>query len=348
MKNVKIGNKIVGDGNPCLISLEPGSTFTNIDEAIKLTSFTAKSGANAVKFQTLRVGDAERYMAIKDIKIDFTTPSGKKQELMLGAIKRKELSDDDWKRIRKYSKELGLIFIATPAFPETVDLLEDLKVDALKVSKGDINNVLLIEKMAQTQIPIILDAREKFSDVDKGIEICKQNDNDQIIIMHCPSGYPVENSGVHLKAISAIKEKYDYPVGFADHSYGDLMNYPAIALGVNMLEKTITLDKNVEKTEHFMSLEPQELKPFIENIRAVEQAMGDANILNSSRVPNNARRSFVAKTDIKIGEILSRSNLDYKRPGDLGIPTSEGFNLLGKKAKQNIKKETVLQWEMFE
>ncbi len=345
---VKVGNKNVGDKNPCLISFEPGSTYTNIDEAKELTQATANAGADAIKFQTLISGDADRYIGEKNIQIDFTTPTGKKQELMYDAVKRKELSKDEWKELAKYARDLNLLFITTASYPETVDLLIDLKVDAIKVSKGDINNVLLIERIAQTKLPLILDGREKFSEVDNAVKICEKNGNEQIIIMHCPSGYPAENSGVHLRAIQAIQEKYQYPVGFADHSYGDLMNYAALALGVNMLEKTITLDKKTEHAEHFMSLEPYELKPFIKNIRAIESAMGDPNILMSSRVSESSRRCFVAKYDIKKGDKITRDNIDYQRPENMGIPCSEGFNILDKVSKIDISKGTPLQWEMLD
>jgi len=215
------------------------------------------------------------------------------------------------------------------------------------VSKGDINNVLLIDDIAKTNFPVILDGREKFSDVEKAIEICQKNGNEEIIIMHCPSGYPAENSGVHLNAIIAIQEKYEYPIGFADHSYGDIMNYAAVSMGVNMLEKTITLDKSTEHAEHFMSLEPNELKPFIKNIRAIEEAMGTAEILLSSRVPESSRRCLIAKQDIKKGEQITREILDYQRPENMGIPCHEGFNILGKTTKIDINKGTPLQWEML-
>ena len=226
--------------------------------------------------------------------------------------------------------------------------LKEIKTDAIKVSKGDVENVFLVEKIAKTNLPVIIDAREKFSDVERAIQICKDNGNNQIIIMHCPSGYPAEAAGVHLRAINAIKEKYDYPIGFADHSLGGLMNYAAIALGVNMIEKTITKDKTTEQSEHYMSLEPHELKPFIQNIRSIEAAQGDPDILKVSRVSLDGRRCFVAKKEITIGEKITLSILDFQRPGNTGISCAEGHNILNKIAKTTIPKGTFLQWHMLE
>ncbi|MDE1819187.1 MAG: N-acetylneuraminate synthase family protein, partial [Thaumarchaeota archaeon] len=191
-----------------------------------------------------------------------------------------ELPKEAWQELVRYSKENNLVFITTPEFPDSIEFLVDIGVDVLKISKGDINNVLLIEEAAKSKLPIILDGREKFDDVEKAIKICESNGNNQIIIMHCPSGYPAENAGIHLRAINTIQQKCQYPVGFADHSPGGIMNYAAVALGASMLEKTITTNTKIEHVEHFMSLELSELKKFIENIRAVEQAMGNPDILS--------------------------------------------------------------------
>ena len=223
-----------------------------------------------------------------------------------------------------------------------------MEVDAIKISKGDVNNVLLVEQAAKTKLPIILDAREKIDDVIRDIEICTSNNNDQIIIMHCPSGYPSEYSGVHLNAISSIKEKFHYPVGFADHSPGMLMNFAAVSIGANMLEVTITSDKTIEHAEHFMSLEPHELKPFVENIRKIENAMGDPDIINSSRVADSTRRHFIAKHDISQGDTITRENIDYQRPGNMGISVSDGLKIINKFAKIDIKKGSVLTWDMLD
>jgi len=344
----KIGNKEIGEGFPNIISFEPGATYSNIEEAKQMIDYVAKAGADAVKFQTFLLGDADRIMAKKDITVEFGTSEGKKQELVYDALKRRELSNSQWEELMKYSKKQGLLFITAPYFTETVDFLQTQSVDALKVSKGDINNVLLIEKMAQTNLPIILDAREKSDDVKKAVEICEQNNNFQIVVMHCPSGYPVENSGVHLNAITQLIKDYKYPIGFADHSPGDMMNYAAISLGAKMLEKTITLDKQTEHVEHFMSLEMDELKKFVNNIRILEKALGTGEILKASRVEESARRSIVARNDIPKDKVLTKNDFDFRRPGNLGISVSEGFSLIGKKTKREITKNTFLQWDMVE
>jgi len=233
-------------------------------------------------------------------------------------------------------------------FPETIEFLSKIGVDAIKVSKGDINNLLLIETIAETGLPVILDGRERFVDVEKAITICEEKNNKQIVVMHCPSGYPAENAGVHLNAIKEIRKRCDYPVGYADHSQGMMMNYAALALGVNMLEKTITPDKDRDQVEHYMSLLLGDIPEFVKNIRAVEDAMGDPTVLEISRVEESARRSLVAKVNITKGEKVTRDVLDFKRPGDAGISVSEGFSVMSKKARMDITEGTFLQWDMLE
>ena len=348
MNEIKIGNKVVGSGHPCLICFEPSSTYANVEEAKEMIKATALAGADAVKFQTFVTGEAERMMGRRDITINFTTATGKKQELVYDALKRKELTKDEWKELVNYAKEIGILFITSAYFPETIDFIVELDVDAIKISKGDVNNVLLVEKVAEKKLPVIIDGREKFEDVVRDIEICQKLGNEKIMIMHCPSGYPAENTGVHLSALLEIQKRFDYPVGFADHSPGSTMNYAAIALGAKILEVTITPNKNIEQVEHFMSLELDELKDFVQNIRAVEQAIGNPNILDVSRVEESARRSLVSKSFIKTGQQITRDLLDFQRPGDAGISCADGFKVLEKKALCDIPKGTFLQWNMLQ
>ena len=347
MKTIKIFKKKIGDGSSCFISFEVGATWMDFVDAKKLIKAASISGANAIKFQTFLPGEADRMINKKTLELDFKTVKGKKKENMLKILKRRELPKKKWKELVDYSHKQGLAFITTANFLETIDFLKDINVDAIKISKGDINNVLLIDYASKKNIPIILDGREKFSDVEKALKICEKNKNFQVLIMHCPSGYPAESAGVHLKAIGRIKERYEYPVGYADHSPNDIMNYGAITLGANMLEKTITSNKKTDRIEHLMSLEINELKEFVRNINELENAMGNPNILQVSRVNEDARRSIIAKETIAPGEKISLEKIDFQRPGNLGISASEGFKILNKKSNCLIKKGTIIKKNML-
>ncbi|MEK7510272.1 MAG: N-acetylneuraminate synthase family protein [Patescibacteria group bacterium] len=349
MKQVRIGNKTVGDEKPCFIALEPSATYTNFQEAKQMLQAVAGCGADAVKFQTFFPGDGTRMMGErKDIMVEFRTATGEKKESVYEAFKRRELPKEAWKELVEAAHERNLLFITTAQFLDQIGFLVKIGIDAFKIAKGDVNNVLLIEAVAKTKLPIIIDAREKGNEVTADVEICEREGNEQIIIMHCPSGYPSPDESVHLRAIPVMKEMYGYPVGFADHSPGDVMNYAAVALGANMIEKTISSNKATEHVEHFMSLEQEEFQKFVRNIRSVQNAMGTARVLFTDRVGVAARRCFVAARDIAPGEVITVEMLDFRRPGDAGISCSEGYAILGRRAKEMIRAGSFLQWDMIE
>ena len=311
MRSVKIGGRQVGEGHPVFISFEAGATHGGLDSARALCKAAAEAGADAVKFQTVRATD----LMTKDAQIEFETPSGRRSESVRGALERRELGFDDWKRLKDYCDKLKLAFISTPSGPETVDLLAEIGAAAIKVSKSDVNHRVLIDYIARKRLPVILDGRERFEDVEQAARICESHGLLDIVVMHCPSGYPAQHAGIHLRAIRHIKEIFGYPVGYSDHSVGTAMNFAAIALGADLLEKTITADRRTEAVEHYMSLEPHELAAFVKEVRAVEAALGDPRIIFSSRVNAEHRRSIQARHAIRAGAVIRLEDLDFRRPG---------------------------------
>ena len=312
MRTVKIGQRTVGEGHPVFVSFEAGATHSGLGSAKALCKAAADAGADAVKFQTVR---AEDLMSSREAKIEFETARGRSAESVFGALERRELGFDDWRRLKDYCDSLKLAFISTPSGPETVDLLAEIGAAAIKVSKSDINHRVLIDYIARKGLPVILDGRERFEDVEQAARICEGHGLRELVIMHCPSGYPAQHAGIHLRAIRQIKEIFGYPVGYSDHSVGTAMNFAAIALGADFIEKTITADRNTEAVEHYMSLEPQELKGFVKDLRAVEAALGDPRIIFSSRVNAEHRRSIQARQAIRKGATIRLEDLDFRRPG---------------------------------
>lgn len=332
MRTAKIGGRTVGDGHPVFISFEAGATHTGLDSAKALCRAAAEAGADAVKFQTVR---AEDLMSSRDAQIEFETARGKASESVYGALERRELGFDDWRRLKDYCDSLKLAFISTPSGPETVDLLAQIGAAAIKVSKSDVNHRVLIDYIARKGLPVILDGRERFEDVEQAARICESHGLRDIVIMHCPSGYPAQHAGIHLRAIRHIREIFGYPVGYSDHSVGTAMNFAAIALGADFIEKTITADRATEAVEHYMSLEPQELKDFVKQVRAVEAALGDPRIIFSSRVNAEHRRSIQARRAIAKGTVIALQDLDFRRPGTR-IPADRYEDVVGRTALRDI------------
>ena len=332
MRTVRIGKREVGEGHPVFVSFEAGATHGGLESAKALCRAAAEAGADAVKFQTVRADDL---MTSREARIEFETARGKTSESVYGALERRELAFDDWRRLKAYCDSLGLAFISTPSGPETVDLLAEIGAAAIKVSKSDVNHRALIDYIARKGVPVILDGRERFEDVEQAARICEGHGLHDIVIMHCPSGYPAEHAGIHLRAIRHIREIYGYPVGYSDHSVGTAMNFAAIALGADLLEKTITADRGTEAVEHYMSLEPQELKGFVQQVRAVESALGDPRIIFSSRVNAEHRRSIQARRTIAKGAVIRLEHLDFRRPGT-HLPADRYQEVVGRTAARDI------------
>jgi len=346
MGKVKIGNKYVGEGEPCYIVFECGPTFDSFETAKKLVKAAADSGADAIKFQVL---DVDRLMGDRSPVIEYTTAAGKRTGNLYEILKKRELTREQWKELKEYCDELGISFFATVSFPEDVDfLVDELGVTAIKIATGDLNHYYLIDYVSKRGVAVLLDGRSNYVELEKGIEVCEKNGNKNIILMHCPSGYPARNDAVNLNVIPAIRRIYDYPIGFSDHSREMLMNYPAVVMGADILEKTLTLDKNTDSIEHLMSLEPDEAKKFVETVRVVEQAKGTGRLIFNRTVNVATRRCIVAKEDIKKGEKIVLEKMDFRRPGNLGISCSEYEQVCTMKAKADIPKDKFITWDMIE
>ena len=346
MRKVKLGEKYVGDGEPCYIVFECGPTFDTFETAKKLVKAAADAGADAIKFQVM---DVDRLMGDRTLTINYTTAAGKRTGNLYEILKKRELTREQWKELKKYCDELGITFFATAFFPEEVDfLVDELGAAAIKIATGDLNHYHLIDYVSKKDVAILLDGRSNYTELERGIEICEKNGNNNIILMHCPSGYPARNDAVNLNVVPTLKKIYRYPIGFSDHSREMLMNYPAIVMGADILEKTLTLDKNTDFIEHLMSLEPDEAKEFVTTVRAVEEALGSARLIFSQKVNKIARRSIVTKTDIKKGEEIIIEKMDFKRIGDVGISCAEYEKVCKMKAKSDIPKDKSITWDMIE
>ncbi len=345
MRTVQIGQKRVGEGEPCFIIFECGATFDTLDTAKQLVDSVVEARADAIKFQLL---DVDRLMGRRDLTINYTTAHGTRVGNLYDILKKRELTRDQWRELINYCKSKNVLFLATACFPEEVDFLVEVGAAAIKINAGDVNHYYLIDYASKKNVPIILDGRAKYDELEQGVQICEKNGNKNIIIMHCPSGYPARNDGVNLATLAALKKIYQYPIGFSDHSREKLMNFAAIAYGADMVEKTLTLDKTTDFIEHLMSLEPREAKEFVGEIRAIEEAKGLSRIMFSKHVNEAGRRSIVAKREIRRGETITIDDIDFKRPGDAGISTADYQKVCTSKAKQDIVKDSFLKWEWLE
>jgi len=349
---LKIGSRLVGDGQACFITFEAGPTHDGLASAKQLVRAAADAGADAVKFQIL---DPERLVADKkqlfsyEILVDRKTGARKEKfEPLYDILKRRSLAREEWKELKAYSDSLGLVFFATAGFEAEVDLLAEMGCDSIKIASADVNHYPLIEYAARTGISLQLDTgNSTLGEIEAAVECIVRAGNERIIIHHCPSGYPARRDGINLRVIQTLKAMFPYPAAFSDHSPGWDMDIAALCLGANMLEKTITLDRTTPSVEHIMSLEGAEIAGFVKAIRDVEAAFGSPRrVMQEAEIRKRdlVRRSIFLKRAMRAGEALRAKDLDYRRPGT-GIAPSDLGRVVGRKLAADKPAGEMLRYE---
>ena len=316
----------------------------SIELAYKLIDVAFESGANAIKFQTFKANN----LALKDAeKASYQKQSKNSNESQFDMLKKLELDIDDHKKLINYCKKKGIIFISSPFDHESIDLLSELKLQIFKIPSGEINNLPYLRHIGSLGKEVILSTgMSTLMEIEDALNILINagTSKNNITILHANTMYPTPMEDVNLSAMQTIKNKFDVAVGYSDHTLGIEIDIAAVALGASIIEKHFTLDKEMDGPDHAASLEPSELKSMVTAIRNIEMAMGDGiKELTNSEKPNIdiARKSIVAKTVIKKGEVFSSKNLTTKRPGN-GLSPMKWDLVIGKVAKRDYNLDDLL------
>jgi N-acetylneuraminate synthase/N,N'-diacetyllegionaminate synthase len=263
-------------------------------------------------------------------------------------IKKLELSDEDFTRLFDYAKQRDIIFLSSPFDEESVDLLDSLGVPAFKVASGEITNFRLLRHVARKSKPIILSTgMSAIDEIADALNVIKKEGNKEIILLHCVTSYPARMEDANLKVIETLRNRFNLPIGFSDHTLGIAAPIAATTLGAVLIEKHFTLDKHLPGPDHKASLDPDELKNMIRTIRDVEKSLGDGTkklTEDEDKIKQIARRSIVARVEIPKGSLITEDMLDFKRPG-IGIAPKYVEKMLGKEAKHRIKKDELIDWD---
>ncbi len=319
----KIRDRLVGDGAPCYITYEAGPTHSGLESAKELVRLAAAAGADAVKFQ---IFDPERLVADKtqlfsyEVLVNRETGELKTiNEPLYDILKRRSMSAPEWKEVKAVADEVGVAFFSTIGFSEDIELLVDMGCDSVKIASADVNHFPLIRLAAESGMCVQLDTgSSSLADIERAVDVIVATGNEKIIIHQCPSGYPARVESIHLRMIQTMKAMFPFPIAFSDHTPGWDMDVAALALGANLLEKTITKDRTTPSVEHVFSLEGKEMGHFIHSIRDVETAMGHSRrVLSAEEIArrNKIRRSVFAKRNLKAGQTVSFADVDFRRPG---------------------------------
>jgi len=316
----------------------------SIELAYKLIDVAFESGANAIKFQTFKA----KNLVLRDAKkAEYQKQSNNSNESQFDMLKKLELDADDHCNLIDYCNKKGITFLSSPFDIDSIDLLDKLDLQIFKIPSGEITNLPYLRKIGGLSKQVILSSgMSSLNEIEDALKILKNAGtlNNNITILHANTMYPTPMSDVNLKAMQTIKNKFDIAVGYSDHTLGIEISIAAVALGASIIEKHFTLDKKLDGPDHKASLDPDELKSMVSAIRNIEQAYGDGvKALTISEASNIgvARKSIVAKTKIRKGEIFSDKNLTTKRPG-MGISPMKWDSIIGKIALQDYKADDLL------
>jgi N,N'-diacetyllegionaminate synthase len=342
---VKIGNKIINNDSPTFLIAEAGVNHCgNIEFAKDLIRLAAKSGADAVKFQSFRADslllkgvEMARYQKL-NAEIDTQT-----QYEMLKSL---ELNLEQYMLLQSFTQEHGLIFLTTPFEEESLDALDALNLPAYKIASTDLTNLPFLEKVAKKGKPILLSTgMSYFSEIETALN-CIYSFNKDVVLLHCTSDYPVLDSDVNLSLINSYRNKFNILVGFSDHTPGIGAGPFAIAIGAKVLEKHFTLNKNLPGPDHQASLSPEELANLIGMVRKVDEYIGtDIKIptLSETLTRSSLQKCLVARTEIKAGNLFSDSNTVGKRTGGVGISPIYCRDIYGKVAHRDFKVDEIIE-----
>jgi len=345
MKKIKIGNKLIGEGNPCFVIAEAGVNHNgSITMAKKLINSAKKAKADAVKFQTFKTEN----LVAKDAEMaDYQKRNIGKKESQFRMLKKLELSQEDFHKLKKYADDKNILFLSTPYDKESVDFLKKLGVLAFKISSADITNHPLLRYVAKKKLPIILSTgMSTLEDVKEAVKIIRVAGTENLILLQCHFNYPAKTEEVNLRVMETLRQEFQVPVGYSDHTMGIEVPIAAVALGAVVIEKHFTLDRSLPGPDHKASLEPGELKEMIRGIRNVEMAFGSfLKFPTKSEMKNRkiSRRSIVAAINIPKGTLISAKMISVKRPG-IGIPPKYLNEVIGRKAIKEIKADELIKW----
>jgi N,N'-diacetyllegionaminate synthase len=344
MKTLRIGNKVIGEGNPVFIIAEAGVNHNgSLILAKKLIDVAKASGADAVKFHNFK---PEEVVTARARMARYQERNLGQSQSQLEMIRGFALSNQDLMSIEVYCKKKGILFLSTPhgGFA-SVDLLAKLKVEAFKFGSGDLTNVPVLRYAALLNKPMIISTgMATMKEIHEAVTTIQKTGNKKIVVMQCTTDYPTAPEEVNLRAIQSIAKATDTLVGFSDHTRGAHASVMAVALGACVIEKHFTLDKKMKGPDHKASADPKELAEFVRILREGEHMLG-----SSKKAPTKSekqyipivRKSVVARKSIRKGEYFTDENLTVKRPGT-GLHPRNYFQLLGKQAKRNIPADKLL------
>ena len=315
----------------------------SLEMAKRLIDEAKKAGVDCVKFQTFK----SELLVTDDAPLaDYQADNIKNSNNQLDMLKKLELSYSEFEDLYDYCNQKDIMFLSTPFDVESAEFLNNLNMKIWKIPSGEITNLPLLEYIGSRNSKILLSTGMSDDDeVAAAIDILNSVGKNEIVLLHCTTEYPAPYDSVNLKAMLTLRDRFNLPVGYSDHTLGNEVAVAAVAMGASVIEKHFTLDKTLDGPDHKASLEPDELAGLVRVIRHIDVALGDGIKQVQTIEKKNklvARKSIVAGRDIRKGEEITREMLAVKRPGT-GISPMNLGTVIGTKAIKDFKKNEMIQ-----
>ena len=332
--------------NQVIIIAEAGQNHNGkLKLAYKLVDVAKKCGADFVKFQTTI---PKLHISKFAEEANYQIKNWKKRGSQLQMLQKISLTYNDFKKLKKYCNKKKIEFLSTPFEMKSIDFLKSLNMKYFKIPSGEITNLPYLIKVAKLKKKVILSTgMANLKEINKALKVLISNGTvkKNITVLQCNTEYPTPLRDANVKAMLTIKKKFKVNVGYSDHTEGIESSLAAAALGASILEKHITLNKNLKGPDHKASINPKELKKMIEGVRKITIALGSGVKKISSSERKNikiARTSIVASREIKKGKKFTSKNLTIKRPGN-GISPMKLFKVIGKIAKRDFSEDELIK-----
>lgn len=320
----------------------------NVELARMMVDVAKKCGVDAVKFQTFK---ADKLISRYAPKAEYQKATTGIDDSQLEMTKKLELPYEEYVKLERYAKSVGLEVFSTAFDLDSIDFLHSLGQKTWKIPSGELTNLPYLEKIAKLAINdkkiVISIGMATIEELQTSLNILEKNGNNpnSITILHCNTEYPTPVEDINLNVLKQLKAEFpNYNIGFSDHSPGYFAGIAAVPYGISFIEKHFTLDKNFEGPDHRASVIPEELALLCNGIRFVEKALGaSTKNVTKSEEKNKvvARRSIVASRAIKKGEVFTTDNITTKRPGS-GISPMYWYDILGKKSEYDFEEDQLI------
>lgn len=340
-----IQGRTVGDGSPAYIIAEMSANHAgSMERALELIHAAKEAGADCIKIQTYTPDT----MTIDCRNPYFQIEKGTWEGEHLYSLYQKAYTPWEWQgRLRDEAAKVGIDFLSTPFDRTSVDFLEELGVGFYKIASFELVDIPLLEYIASKNKPIIMStAMGTLEEISEAVEAVYSTGNRQLALMKCSSAYPAKSEEMNLSTIRDLKARFGIPVGLSDHSMGYFSAATAVAMGANIIEKHFCISRAIKNPDSGFSMEPEEFREMVCQVREVEKALGTVYYGVSKQEESNAcfRRSLFVVKDIAAGEMFTPENVRSIRPA-YGLKPKYYKEVLGKTAKRGLKRGTPLAFD---